>query len=255
MLRRELASRSALPRAFAIALLALVAAQPLLAEEDRVLPRPADWSQSDLYNFVESAVQIAVGDAHGAYGGRIPLVDVYSTISGVSAAVKPGMILWLRRKMADAATAEDFARFDRYNAFYTCLSKDDCTELRALEQELRDREPVGPTTDDVAVEADDSTSVDLDVADESVSIEGPWNSSIGYTYQIAHTGSTFTWTVTNQPQLGETGSGELTGTRNLKASWTNVNGSGSAEGSVGAVDANGRATRIDWTNGVVFTRE
>ena len=49
------------------------------------------------------------------------------------------------------------------------------------------------------------------------------------------------------------GGGTLSG-HNLSASWSDAGGSGSAEGRITSVDANGRAGRIEWDNGVVFER-
>lgn len=85
-------------------------------------------------------------------------------------------------------------------------------------------------------------------------IAGKWKAGgINYEYEISQNGSTFSWQVTNQPSLNETARGEFTGKDSIKVTWTNRNGSDSATGRITS-DANGNATRIDWSNGIVFNR-
>lgn len=92
-------------------------------------------------------------------------------------------------------------------------------------------------------------------AQPTISIAGTWNSNIGYIYEFVQTGMSFTWTVSNQPALNERGQGSLTEAGKINASWTNANASdGKADGTVFALDSNGRATRITWSNGVLFER-
>lgn len=114
-----------------------------MAQDDAALPaKPADWSQNDWYNFIESAVQISLGEAYGVAGGRFPAVDLYSALSAMGGAVKPGLTLWLNAKRADAAAKDDWARHDRYNAFFTCLNHTGagaCAELRRMDRELKAR--------------------------------------------------------------------------------------------------------------------
>jgi len=80
----------------------------------------------------------------------------------------------------------------------------------------------------------------------AVSIAGTWSGSNGWVYNISQNGSTFTWVVEGVSQKGE---GNING-KSVSAKW---DGGGSARGEVKA-DANGRATRIEWSNGVIFTR-
>jgi hypothetical protein len=85
-------------------------------------------------------------------------------------------------------------------------------------------------------------------------IAGKWKAGgINYEYEIYQNGSTFSWQVTNPPSLNETARGEFTGKDSIKVTWTNRNGSDSATGRITS-DANGNATRIDWSNGIVFNR-
>ncbi|MGQ0800563.1 MAG: hypothetical protein ACT4NL_10695 [Pseudomarimonas sp.] len=88
----------------------------------------------------------------------------------------------------------------------------------------------------------------------TISIAGSWNSNIGYTYEIAQSGMSFTWVVSNKPELKERGEGSITESGKINASWTNVNGQGRADGTVFALDSNGRASRVQWSNGVIFER-
>jgi type VI secretion system secreted protein Hcp len=85
---------------------------------------------------------------------------------------------------------------------------------------------------------------------ETLDISGKWNSNIELVYEFTQNGSQFTWFVALNNQKG---AGTLSG-HNLSASWSDAGGSGSAEGRITAVDANGRAGRIEWDNGVVFER-
>lgn len=82
-----------------------------------------------------------------------------------------------------------------------------------------------------------------------VDIAGTWKFHPDWVYVIAQRGETFTWSMA---KFKETAEGKLTGT-SVSAKWKGTNGPGSATGRL-TVDANGRATRIDWSNGVVFVR-
>jgi type VI secretion system secreted protein Hcp len=86
---------------------------------------------------------------------------------------------------------------------------------------------------------------------ETLDISGKWNSNIELVYEFTQNGYQFTWFVALNNQKG---AGTLSG-HNLSASWSDAGGSGSAEGRITAADANGRAGRIEWDNGVVFERE
>ena len=85
---------------------------------------------------------------------------------------------------------------------------------------------------------------------ETPDISGKWNSNIELVYEFTQNGDQFTWFVALNDQKG---GGTLSG-HNLSASWSDAGGSGSAEGRITSVDANGRAGRIEWDNGVVFER-
>lgn len=85
-----------------------------------------------------------------------------------------------------------------------------------------------------------------------VSLSGTWT-ALSYVYEITQTGTTFKWKIINDPAYNEEAKGELKG-KVIKAEWTNRNGKDSAEGEVTEVDSDGRATRITWKNGVVFSR-
>ena len=97
---------------------------------------PAQWHESDWIKFVDSAISIVLGEAVGAAGGIVPIVDVYAALSAVGGATKLGLQQHLRTKMVNAESAGDIKKFDRYNAFYVCLTYAACDELKALEAEL-----------------------------------------------------------------------------------------------------------------------
>lgn len=80
-------------------------------------------------------------------------------------------------------------------------------------------------------------------------ISGAWRGYNNYAYSIQQNGSSFTWTV---GELQETASGTING-NSVTASWRNPRWTGSGTGTVER-DANGRAMRIRWSNGVVFER-
>jgi len=81
-------------------------------------------------------------------------------------------------------------------------------------------------------------------------MSGQWNSNIGVTYNIMQQQTNFQWTVMNS---SEKGNGTLKG-YDVNASWQGPKGSGSSLGKITAVDANGKATKIIWNNGVQFYR-
>ncbi len=84
----------------------------------------------------------------------------------------------------------------------------------------------------------------------SPDISGVWHSSIGQIYRIEVMGTRFTWLV---EATGQTASGTISG-RELKATWTTPRGSQSATGRIVEEGDDGRALRIRWSNGVIFTR-
>ena len=82
-------------------------------------------------------------------------------------------------------------------------------------------------------------------------ISGTWRSNVGLTYEMRQSAGRFTWTV---DRTDETAEGTLDG-KALSVSWTGPGGGkNSATGKITATDAKGRATRIEWDNGVVFLR-
>ncbi|MBN2224544.1 MAG: hypothetical protein JW765_07715 [Deltaproteobacteria bacterium] len=76
-------------------------------------------------------------------------------------------------------------------------------------------------------------------------ISGNWNSTIGAHYVIIQTGAGFQWQV---PKTGELGFGNITG-NTCSAVWP----FGHATGNITS-DPSGWATKIVWSNGVIFTR-
>jgi len=55
------------------------------------------------------------------------------------------------------------------------------------------------------------------------------------------------------PSLGQKGSGYISG-KDILTQWEGKSGPGSAKGRITQVDAGGGAVRIEWDNGVVFSR-
>jgi hypothetical protein len=81
-------------------------------------------------------------------------------------------------------------------------------------------------------------------------VSGQWKNSLGWVYNITQQQGVFQWTVMNS---SEKGNGTLMG-YDLSVSWQGPQGSGSAQGKIIEVDANGTATKILWSNGVQFIR-
>ncbi len=81
-------------------------------------------------------------------------------------------------------------------------------------------------------------------------VSGIWKSSIGLVYEIRQRGDQFGWSVANSDEKGR---GSCQG-KAVSATWTNRAGAGSAKGNITGADASGKATRIEWDNGVVFFR-
>ena len=81
-------------------------------------------------------------------------------------------------------------------------------------------------------------------------LAGTWDSTVDTVYHIQQSGSAFTWTVENS---NEQGKGEIAGAK-VTASWEGGSAPGSAEGGIVDQNAANRALKIEWTNGVVFTR-
>ncbi len=81
-------------------------------------------------------------------------------------------------------------------------------------------------------------------------LAGTWESSIRIRYEIAQRGESFTWTAS---QLKQQASGTISG-KDVSAQWTGEGRPGAAKGRITQMDKVGRATRIEWDNGVVFFR-
>lgn len=86
--------------------------------------------------------------------------------------------------------------------------------------------------------------------DEGGPVSGVWNSNIGAVYEVWQYGDRFLWW---SDSLNETAMGRVQGS-SIHASWSGKNGDGSGVAVVKNVDSNGRAHRIEWSNGVVFSR-
>jgi hypothetical protein len=82
-------------------------------------------------------------------------------------------------------------------------------------------------------------------------IGGTWLSSVGVLYHLNQAGMSFTWTA---PQLGHNGAGNVLSGTELSAQWTDAAGNQSATGKITGFDSKGKPTRIEWSNGVTFTR-
>lgn len=81
-------------------------------------------------------------------------------------------------------------------------------------------------------------------------ISGVWNSNIGAVYEIWQYGGRFLWWADT---LNETAMGRVQGST-IQARWSGNNGDGSGVAVIKNIDGQGRAHRIEWSNGVVFTR-
>lgn len=80
-------------------------------------------------------------------------------------------------------------------------------------------------------------------------ISGSWYGSNNTQYILRQSGNSFTW---NLQRYSENGSGTIDGNA-IKARWSGNNGSGTATGQITEIK-NGRATRIVWSVGIVFSR-
>ncbi len=85
---------------------------------------------------------------------------------------------------------------------------------------------------------------------EKLDILGTWNSNIKYRYTLTPDGYDVVWYLDEMREHGKiTIDGDT-----LHATWNNPQTSGSATGHVTKFDENGRAIRIEWSNGAIFTR-
>ena len=85
----------------------------------------------------------------------------------------------------------------------------------------------------------------------SPNVAGQWQSNIGLVYEITQNGNQFNWTVANINQRAQGTIDEKT----VSATWFDKgNYSGSGKGIIKETDSTGKATRIEWDNGVIFRR-
>ncbi len=106
----------------------------------------------------------------------------------------------------------------------------------------------------------DSYSLFVDVWPD---VSGMWINNLGWVYEISQNGPEFSWVVFHQDVteygfgnfVGMGSGGPLGGSRTLQVVWgDDQDGSGSATGRLD-FDADLYGTRIEWDNGVVFSRE
>jgi hypothetical protein len=76
-------------------------------------------------SFVENFVLSSLPDPSG---------DAVTVVKNSPEIIRADLIAWLQAKRTDAATNEDWEKYDRYTAFYTCISANDCDELRTIEK-------------------------------------------------------------------------------------------------------------------------
>jgi hypothetical protein len=81
-------------------------------------------------------------------------------------------------------------------------------------------------------------------------VSGQWKSNIGVVYDMTQNGDNFEWTVKAKNEIGN---GFIKGS-NISASWKSPFGSGASNGKITTVDSAGKATKIQWYNGVQFYR-
>ncbi len=84
---------------------------------------------------------------------------------------------------------------------------------------------------------------------EPIGIAGTWKSNVGLVYEITQNKEKFTWKVIGMNQVGE---GTITGDA-VSVTWIDPKGRGGAKGKI-ILDRDGKAVRIEWSNGVVFRR-
>ena len=106
-------------------------------------------------------------------------------------------------------------------------------------------------TINVPVNSKDIKIIEFTQDAAGLSIEGIWDSSIGFQYQITQSRNTFTWEVLKP--IREQGQGTISG-NTINATWRGDNGSGSASGRIIVVAPQNRANRLEWSNGVIFFR-
>jgi hypothetical protein len=83
----------------------------------------------------------------------------------------------------------------------------------------------------------------------NANIAGTWKSNTGLTYEITQENDRISWLILGSDQKGM---GTVAG-NTVNARWYDSQGSGAAKGNI-SLNAQGKAIRIDWSNGVIFTR-
>ena len=81
-------------------------------------------------------------------------------------------------------------------------------------------------------------------------LSGTWSSAQGLVYELTQRQELLVW---RAPALGEIAIGTVSGL-DVSATWAGKAGSGEGKGRI-VNDSTGRAVRIEWENGVVFTRK
>ena len=91
-------------------------------------------TQSDWENYMDTIAGGLSAAGSVVVGEVLPpgVGDVVSALIASPAVIKTGLILWLNKKMQQAAIDDDMRRLDRYQAFQTCLTKNDCVKMRAI---------------------------------------------------------------------------------------------------------------------------
>jgi photosystem II stability/assembly factor-like uncharacterized protein len=89
----------------------------------------------------------------------------------------------------------------------------------------------------------------MESGQQNADINGRWKSNIGKIYEIEQTRNIFTWRVAGGSQ---TANGTINGLE-VSAAWVEGRTRGSATGII-VLDPQRRPVRIEWSNGVVFTR-
>jgi hypothetical protein len=85
-----------------------------------------------------------------------------------------------------------------------------------------------------------------------IGIAGRWLGTNGVSYEITQNGEQFFWSSEGNAGRHDRGRGTIDETK-VRASWVGDWGAGSAAGRI-SFDGSGRAVRIDWSNGVAFSR-
>lgn len=109
--------------------------KPATKGVDRLKERGDEVRKGTLKWYGESPnLQVIEGMIENLVLEKLPFAgEAASALKEAPESVKAGLTVWLQRKKNDAATAEDFDRMDRYDAFLGCLYGD-CTALNALQQ-------------------------------------------------------------------------------------------------------------------------